>query len=87
METPKLSIKKCKSCGKIYNPKFLKNYEIMLEKHAGLLVNATSDKNRDEINKINEKEKEELFIENLPKYCCRIQVLTVIPAYLIHIPP
>ena len=87
METQKLSLKKCKTCGKPYVPKFLKDYENMIEKHAGLLVNATSDKNREEIINKNQEERTKFFIDNLPKYCCRIQPLTVISQYQIHIPP
>jgi len=87
METQKLSIKKCKSCGKNYNPRFLNEFQNMREKHAGLLVNATSDSERDDIIKSCEDERTEFFNKYLPKYCCRIQPLTVIPQYQIHIPP
>ena len=86
METQKLSIKKCKSCGKNYNPKFLNDYEKMMEKHAGLLVNATSDSNRNDIIQECEDERTEFFQKYLPKYCCRIQPLTVKSQYKIHIP-
>ena len=59
----------------------------MKEKHNGLIINANSDKEVDEINKSNEIEKEKILSENLDRYCCKLCLITVISSYQIHIPP
>ena len=87
MEIPRLSNIQCKSCGKPYDSEFLQEFHEMKEKHNGLVINASSDKEVDEINKINEKEKEKILSDNLDRYCCKLCLITVISSYQIHIPP
>ena len=87
MEIPRLSIIQCKSCGKPYDSEFLQDFHQMKEKHKGLLINANSDKEVAEIEKINEKEKEKILSDNLNRYCCKLCLITVISSYQIHIPP